>query len=836
MPGLGTVGMKVSMEKSLGGSYSSSNSKTDEQNWNKNSQNSKSNSDSVSETLGSSETVESNIGNSHSKSNSHSSSSSNENRIMDSISFANEKAIENSKSTSLQNSLSESSGSTYAVNEEFQSSQGTSISNNLNEENKEETTVNIEKSNQTTFTVSVSANQGFSVKPGECKILVCYPFVISAAIPYNCIEESGEIERIHSEIILIDSSTILKGNLSCAQSLINCEDKDKGNIFLNNKMELNKALKNVESRAHFDFGKEFVSDKDKDIVIMISENSLFRLVFLSNGELIIKRHQNIVWRSEMKFFSNYSTKIRINEKGHLIQESKDLFTNTYPEYRKNQWITVWSSAPINHNVTIGIPFDNGISYVLILSDTGVLNMYDSVGALIWCTDKDCQHKFGYKFHEKYILPILSNSSNFSTPFEPNSHNSISKLVKEQKNAEFIFSDCRGLKENKAILSANQRFKLILEDSGNLVIKDGIRTMWESESARLNYAVGPYKLLIGPTGNLIIRSNNGYMVWMSTSLATDDYFIIMNSLKLRVPNYTLRLFDDGHLAVVDLFDGIHVWESWPLGNINTAITYYQPIEYRYIPCHGKPFINIKQLISINNSNTLFDDMNIISKNGIWDLVILNQRRLVIRKLNVIKYGLFLTFFEFDRFVFGDDGFLRLLDNKSQSVWLHKYLDITQEVKEQMPLTIELSNIGELIVKDKNKLILWNYNEELIRKHELISNQVNTLKLKQYLVAKNYLGGLRYKIMFFRNKLQLFSKHVFIADFFSKSDCFNNTNTKPKELKLLDGRISLVDTKDIIICEIKFENKNDGPFKLILNDATVEIYNRHNIKVMQKKLDS
>ena len=77
-------------------------------------------------------------------------------------------------------------------------------------------------------------------------------------------------------------------------------------------------------------------------------------------------------------------RVRINEKGHFIQEAQNIFF--LADYRQDEWITVWSTAPINQNVTIGIPTLNGKSYVLVLSDSGALNLYDAVGAIIWCSD------------------------------------------------------------------------------------------------------------------------------------------------------------------------------------------------------------------------------------------------------------------------------------------------------------------------------------------------------------------------------------------------------------------------------------------------------------------
>ena len=154
-----------------------------------------------------------------------------------------------------------------------------------------------------------------------------------------------------------------------------------------------------------------------------SANSFYQLVHKSDGNLEIRNFEKIIWQNEMNNFSFKKSRIRINEKGHLIQEAQNIFESFVGDYRKDEWITVWSSAPINHNVTIGISNMNHKSYVLVLSDSGVLNLYDAVGAIIWCSDIGCQHRQGYKFPEVYLVPTL-----FLTPEEENAHNSINKLI------------------------------------------------------------------------------------------------------------------------------------------------------------------------------------------------------------------------------------------------------------------------------------------------------------------------------------------------------------------------------------------------------------------------
>ena len=144
--------------------------------------------------------------------------------------------------------------------------------------------------------------------------------------------------------------------------------------------------------SYIEYGDEF----EKGVTILTSNNLKYKLIQFNNGNLAIMRNKKIIWQNEMFFFTDYKVRVRINEKGHLIQEAQGIFTKATKEYRQFDWITVWSSAPINHNVTIGTPEYNGNNYMLVLKDTGCLNLYDAIGALIWCTDFDCQHRLIYK--------------------------------------------------------------------------------------------------------------------------------------------------------------------------------------------------------------------------------------------------------------------------------------------------------------------------------------------------------------------------------------------------------------------------------------------------------
>ena len=86
---------------------------------------------------------------------------------------------------------------------------------------------------------------------------------------------------------------------------------------------------------------------------------------------------------------------------------------------------------------------------------------------------------------------------FETKEDADKHNSISKkieIIENMDSLDFLGTSCDSyIKSNTGIQSPNKRFTLILEESGNLVLKDHFRTMWQSASGHIQHTVGPYKV-------------------------------------------------------------------------------------------------------------------------------------------------------------------------------------------------------------------------------------------------------------------------------------------------------------------------------------------------------
>ena len=137
-------------------------------------------------------------------------------------------------------------------------------------------------------------------------------------------------------------------NLTCSYSVIDCEDRNN-----NNQFEIdNKEFKT----ASIDNSLEYGDIVKPGYLKLKSKNGKFTLELFSDGLLRLKKLDIDLWTNEMALLADFKNiRLRINEKGHLVEEVKGLFSENFPDYRNSEWITVWSSAPIHHNTTIGIP-------------------------------------------------------------------------------------------------------------------------------------------------------------------------------------------------------------------------------------------------------------------------------------------------------------------------------------------------------------------------------------------------------------------------------------------------------------------------------------------------
>jgi hypothetical protein len=259
-----------------------------------------------------------------------------------------------------------------------------------------------------------------------------------------------------------------------------------------------------------------------------------------------------------------------------------------------------------------------------------------------------------------------------------------------------FNSCTRLKSNEALISNSGRFKLILEESGNLILKDDVRTMWESVSGYIPHTVSPYYLHLTPMCQLRITSKNGYAIWYSgyTSASNDllggvwgsGCFIDLNEL------------DKGRLVVKDR-NNTEIWQSWPTKANNLGITLKRPFQHRYVPCDGEPY---KYRHKLHIDTHMNSTESLTSPDGLWDLVIYKSK-IVIRHLNIIKSTLVESYQNIARIIFKSNGILQVYYSGAQRYDSYKFLN---NVDSNSSLTISI--YGDLSIIDSSENTLWTFN--------------------------------------------------------------------------------------------------------------------------------
>ena len=137
-----------------------------------------------------------------------------------------------------------------------------------------------------------------------------------------------------------------------------------------------------------------------------------------------------------------------------------------------------------------------------------------------------------------------------------------------------------LKARDTLVSHNHRFRLLLEVSGKLVLKDGSQNMWESLSGDLYFARRPYELVLAPTGNLMILDANSYIVW--TTQRAKEKKVKKQDEEEKDEGFLLDLLDDGNLVIVNKRGRI-VWETFPFNQLSASLSFSKPVKYSYLPC-------------------------------------------------------------------------------------------------------------------------------------------------------------------------------------------------------------------------------------------------------------
>ncbi|KAJ3317015.1 hypothetical protein HDU76_001417, partial [Blyttiomyces sp. JEL0837] len=209
-----------------------------------------------------------------------------------------------------------------------------------------------------------------------------------------------------------------------------------------------------------------------------------------------------------------------------------------------------------------------------------LILYDGGGSKVWCaTSAQCNWagSTGYRFPRNYLLPT-DFPTNAVDPFADTSAyphnwlnpaytftvaNSSVHISENQKCGPLLVS-------GQGLTSPNGRFKLILDFSGNLIFKDGVRTMWETYTANVDFAVPPYSLALSNRGSLYVSDKFGGLI-VNT--------LLENSI---VRNSYITISDQGELQVHGT-DGRPIWTSFD--QINPAMSGFRGWTGRKAFCYA-----------------------------------------------------------------------------------------------------------------------------------------------------------------------------------------------------------------------------------------------------------
>ncbi|KAJ3208452.1 hypothetical protein HDU67_006717 [Dinochytrium kinnereticum] len=86
-----------------------------------------------------------------------------------------------------------------------------------------------------------------------------------------------------------------------------------------------------------------------------------------------------------------------------------------------------------------------------------------------------------------------------------------------------------MKSGEGIISPNRRFSVYLDQGGNMFIKDGERTMWQTQTMDMWYAKGPYRSGLDAKGMFQIKDSASKVIWSTENGGMDSMVIDNNGV-------------------------------------------------------------------------------------------------------------------------------------------------------------------------------------------------------------------------------------------------------------------------------------------------------------------
>jgi cellulase/cellobiase CelA1 len=476
----------------------------------------------------------------------------------------------NSRANTVGNSKSHTEGSSqsYTTTENFekQFSETVALAKNRDVQNSQ--------SNSTEQSLSI--RHELTVPKGTYGIAALLLFTKSTQVQFLCLENDKEV-LVNAEVVKFDKLTAQNS----VMAVINRIDAE---TYFN---IVSPALLSKQDLNLNPSGANSIPSK-YDVIILPGQKEAFNKVLLTtkNFEMIVTQFGNmkvqrkgnskdVLWETKTsvkrstdviikeptgtKTYAGSNIRLRITDFGHILLEAEDMFKNqpwtpfnaTFFDDQLGDvfesYTTIWSNVPKHMRYQIGTA-KTGYNLILEEQDKDSIGtpnvdlvLYDGGGSVVWCA-LHCKspNALGFRFPDNFLIPTdFRTDVFFPTYADGTPHNTLDPKI-EYKSTNTFLSENQAcgpiLVSGQGIVSPNGRFRLILQASGNLILKDGTRTMWESMTSDVWFAKAPYAMRLSNRGIVYVTDSWNKLIF-STSL-----------VDMQLKNTKFSLEDSGEFTV------------------------------------------------------------------------------------------------------------------------------------------------------------------------------------------------------------------------------------------------------------------------------------------------
>ncbi|KAJ3319259.1 hypothetical protein HDV06_006587 [Boothiomyces sp. JEL0866] len=473
-------------------------------------------------------------GGSHGVMNGHSESDTDQKSHSDSISntLTTGNTYQSSASDSSTNMYGTTRGHSISLDESY------SATTNRNKDvtllNSTTYTFNRDISNSTTNSMTFSSAATYDLNPGACGNIVCRPIVKSMLIPYAVPVDENNVDLIVAELQTIDNP----GNVTCFTYLQDCRQATLPAFepFKDHRDPFGADNLHVDQVISYDITCEGSSGTTaKNCNPIILQSGAFKLKFYVPTQYPGKIGIGLFHYDQMQWstgvLSSQMASLTVNQQGQVVHSAKNFYGNLNATSTMD---VIWKSVPSNLNYTIGLstPTTGYRLNLFVDGDYGELRLLDGYDIMIWSSNQICKHSFGYKYPVDSLFPAHPTEVTFpNEPGQIDPHNTgVSTVTNVQS---YLSSDCSTILHSNDILvdynDQSHRFYLYLTPNGNLVYYDSFRILWQSSTANLWYAKGPYRLVVDTSGELHIKDSQDMLIWSNIFGSPDLYYYAIDTL-------------------------------------------------------------------------------------------------------------------------------------------------------------------------------------------------------------------------------------------------------------------------------------------------------------------